>query len=224
MTSRRAISVAAGCATALALFAAAPLARSELLDRVIASVNGKPILLSRAEEQARIAALLDGRTPQAISAAHRQAALDALIDQALVRKQMAQDPVVVTGGEVTARLAEIRGELNATGDEPWQLLLIRYQVDETAVRACIRSQLEQLKFIEARFRPSARAGAAEVEKFYREDYVPRIRRQGGHELPLHEVRAQIEQILTERQITSQMDGWLKSLRADSNVRVLVKFE
>src|SRR5215469_16565643 len=43
----------------LAIATQAP-ANAEVLDRVVASVDGKPILLSRVDEQARIVAMLEG--------------------------------------------------------------------------------------------------------------------------------------------------------------------
>src|SRR6516162_5156258 len=85
---------------------------AELLDRVVASVNGAPILLSRVDEQARLAALVEGREPPAISAQDRGATLDRMINQILIRQQIVRTGFSAADVGMADRLKEIRTQLN----------------------------------------------------------------------------------------------------------------
>jgi len=196
---------------------------AEVLDRVVASVNGAPILLSRVDEQARLAALVEGREPPAISAQDRGATLDRMINQILIRQQIVRTGFSATDVGMADRLKEIRTQLNAASDDAWKQVLARYAIDETALKNYLQAQGEELQFIEARFRPSVQVRAQQIEDFYRSEYLPKLQQRGAAELPLSEVRSQIEQILAERQITSLMNTWLQSLRAQNNIHVWVTF-
>ncbi|HKD93051.1 MAG TPA: hypothetical protein VKB56_14155 [Terriglobales bacterium] len=196
---------------------------AEVLDRVVASVNGAPILLSRVDEQARLAALVEGREPPAISAQDRGATLDRMINQILIRQQIVRAGFSATDVGMADRLKEIRTQLNAASDDAWKQVLARYAIDETTLKNYLQAQAEELQFIEARFRPSVQVRAQQIEDFYRSEYLPKLQQRGAAELPLSEVRSQIEQILAERQITSLMNTWLQSLRAQNNIHVWVTF-
>jgi len=196
---------------------------AEVLDRVVASVNGAPILLSRVDEQARLAALVEGREPPAISAQDRGATLDRMINQILIRQQIVRAGFSATDVGMADRLKEIRTQLNAASDDAWKQVLARYAIDETTLKNYLQAQAEELQFIEARFRPSVQVRAQQIEDFYRSEYLPKLQQRGAAELPLSEVRSQIEQILAERQITSLMNTWLQSLRAQNNIHVWVRF-
>lgn len=198
-------------------------AHAEVLDRVVASVNGTPILLSRVDEQARLAALMEGREPPAISAQDRGAALDRMINQILIRQQIVRTGFSATDVDTADRLKEIRAQMNAASDDAWKQALSRYAIDETALKNYLQAQSEELQFIEARFRPSVQVKAQQIEDFYRNEYLPKLQQRGAAEVPLSEVRSQIEQILAERQITSLMNTWLQSLRAQNNIHVWVTF-
>ena len=64
--------------------------RAEVIDRVVATVNGHPILQSDVDETVRFDALLDDKPVSGISGADVEATLQHLTDQELLRQQMGE--------------------------------------------------------------------------------------------------------------------------------------
>lgn len=211
---------------ALALLLAVTL-RAELLDRVVASVNGKPVLLSRVDEQAHISVLMEGRGPDSITQQDRDRALAALVDQQLIAEQIGSAEAAVSDGEVNAALGEFRRQAMAAGasasDKSWREALARFEVSEDDLRLSTRTKLEQLRFVEQRFRPRVQVSDKQIETYYRSQYVPKMRAQSAAEKPLAEVRTQIENLLAEQQVNSLFTTWLESLRSQASIHVWVKF-
>ena len=197
---------------------------AQVVDRVAATVNGQAILVSEVDDAARFAALLEGKPPQSISDRDRAAALDRLIDQQLVRQRISTAGLLpASEQEIDTRSAEIRHQLSVDNADAWRALLERYSLGEADFREHLRSQLDQLRFIEMRFRPNAHVSTPEVEAYYRDQYVAKMRATGAAEKPLNEVRSQIEEILIEQQVERLLDDWLQALRGEAKVRVLVRF-
>ena len=83
--------------------------RAEVIDRIVATVNGQIILLSDWEDSLRFEAFSSGRPLDRFTAEERKAVLDRLIDQELLREQLqAADIQHASAEEVAQRVAEIR--------------------------------------------------------------------------------------------------------------------
>src|SRR5437867_719595 len=65
-----------------------PARASDIIDRIVATVNGHAILQSDWEEAIRYEAFIDGRQLDKLTADDRKATLDRLIDQELLREQV----------------------------------------------------------------------------------------------------------------------------------------
>jgi len=200
-------------------------APAEVLDRVAASVNNTPILLSQVDEAARFAAFLDGRKSTSITDADRGAALARVIDQELVRQQIRRTEFVgASDAEVATKIAELRKQLPAGGsDATWRAALAQFEVDETDLTEYVRNQLDELRFIDLRFRPSVHIGDKDVETYYRAEFLPKLQAAGAAEKPLSDVRPEIEEILLQQQVNRIFNSWLQGLRAEGRVRVLISF-
>src|SRR5208282_1871804 len=97
------------CASRLALgmaLAVSTLA-GQIVDRVVANVNGHVVLQSDWEQEVALEAFSDGRDPDSFTAPERRAALDRLIDQELLREQV-RPSQPAPSQQVAARLAEVR--------------------------------------------------------------------------------------------------------------------
>src|SRR6202046_2830540 len=101
---------------------------AQVIDRIIASVNGRVILQSDWDEALCYEALLTNRTLAQFTDDDRRAILDRLIDQELLREQMkSADFVHATDAEVAARVADARKQYQqAASTEAWQALLAQY--------------------------------------------------------------------------------------------------
>ena len=83
--------------------------RSEVINRIVATVNGQIILLSDWEDSLRFEAFSSGHPLDRFTAEERKAVLDRLIDRELLREQLhAADIQHATAEEVAQRLGEIR--------------------------------------------------------------------------------------------------------------------
>ena len=79
-----------------------------------------------------------------------------------------------------------------------------------------------MAFVEYRLRPQVSLDPAQVERYYNETLVPALRRQGQAEAPaLSEVREAIEEILVQQEISRRLEEWLRELREQVTVKILL---
>ncbi len=193
----------------------------DVLDRVVAIVNNTPILQSDWEFALRSEALLDGRSPESLSASEQRAVFDRLVDQELLREQMRGSmTVTVTDDEVNAKLKEVREQIEAgKSDQQWQELLRKSDLTEDELKARIRAQLEIMRFLDTRFRPTVRVDFRAVQLYYREQFLPELHKQGGQDIPLSEVAPKIREILTQQRMSEQVNAWMQTLREQADIRI-----
>src|SRR5919108_5325092 len=65
-----------------------PARAADVLDRIVATVNGHIILQSDWEDEINYEAFVNGRVQSSLTRADRKASLDRLIDQELLREQI----------------------------------------------------------------------------------------------------------------------------------------
>jgi len=193
----------------------------EVLDRVVAIVNNTPIFQSDWELALRCEALLDGRGPETLSSTEQREVFDRLVDQELLREQMRGYMITtVTEEDVNAHLKEVRQQIEAGGtDAQWHDQLAKADVSEEEIKSRIRTQLEVLRFLDSRFRPSVRVDYRAIQLYYREQFLPELHKQGGQEVPMSEVAPKIREILTQQRISEQVAAWLQTLREQADIRI-----
>ena len=218
----RAAVVAPAFALLLAvLFIAPQRPVAEVVDRIIATVNGHVILQSDLDEALCYEALLTNRTPAQFTDDDRRAILDRLIDQELLREQMkSADFAHATDSEVNARLADARKLYpQATSNEAWQSLLAQYHLMEKDVLAHIRQQIDVMRLVDARLRPAVQIDSKSIEAYYRDQFVPRLKQSGVSEVPLAAVSAKIRELLTQEKVSELLISWLQTLRSEGQVHI-----
>lgn len=193
----------------------------EVIDRIVATVNGQPILQSEWDEAIRFEAFLDSRPLEKVDATAARATLDRLIDQELLRQQLrAMGMAPVGPDEVARRLEEVRKQIaEGAGEAAWRAALRRYGLTEDEVKGRLTAQLELLRLIELRLRPSVRVDADSVEAYYRDKFLPQLRQQGGPDPPLVEVSPQIEELLAQQRLDDLLIAWLVDLRKQSDIHL-----
>jgi SurA N-terminal domain len=210
--------IAAFGIVALMAALAAPLRATDVIDRIIAVVNAKVITQSDWEDAVAYEALVEN---QPVDAINRKMALERLIDQELLRQQMPPDLAAPSATDLQARIAEIRRQYpGAASDERWRALLSRYGLNESDLAERIATQLTIMRFVDQRLRPSVHVDANSIEQYYREKFLPDLRKAGAADVPLAEVSSGIEEVLAEQRVGDLLSTWLKSLRTQSNIRVL----
>lgn len=193
----------------------------EVIDRIVAIVNNTPIFQSEWELALRCEALLDGRSPESFTEAEQRAVFDRLVDQELLHEQMRGFMVSeVTDEQVNARWQEVRKQIpGASSDEEWKQTLAKAGVTDQELTARIRMQLEVLRYLDARFRPMVRVDYRTIQKYYREQFLPELHKQGGQEMSLSDAVPRIREILMQQRMDEQVTSWLQTLREQADIRI-----
>jgi hypothetical protein len=194
---------------------------AQVIDRIIATVNGHVILQSDWDEALCYEALLTNRTLAQFTDDDRRAVLDRLIDQELLREQMkSADFPHATDAEVAARVADARKQYpQATSGDAWQTLLAEYHLAEKDLLAHVRQQIDVMRLVDARLRPAVEIDSKSIEEYYRDQFVPKLKQSGASEVPLAEVSAKIRELLTEQKVSELLVSWLQTLRSEGQVRI-----
>ena len=196
---------------------AIPAHAGEVIDRIVANVNGHILLQSDWEEELSFAAFANARPLDALTPAERKAALDRLIDQELLREQVR--PSESAPAElVAARVTEIRKALLLTSAEEWRAALQRYGLTQPAIEKRLGNDIQLMRLVEARLRPSIQVDSRAVESYYRERLLPELQRAGNKTVSLPEVFGHIRDLLTEQKVNQLLDSWLVSLRSESRIQ------
>jgi hypothetical protein len=204
----------------LALLTTTFAAGAELIDRIVATVNGHIILLSDWEDSLRYEAFSSGRPLDRMTAADRKSALDHLIDQELLREQLKDSDVLhPSSEEVAQRVAEIRKQFpEAETELGWRKHLDSYRLSEENLKSRVAAELDLMRLVDARLRPSVTVDSKSIESYYSEELLPQLRQSGGQNVPLADVTAKIKELLTQKKISQLLTAWLQDLRAGSEIR------
>jgi peptidyl-prolyl cis-trans isomerase SurA len=202
-----------------------PAERGDVVDRIVAIVNGDLVLESDVEEEERFRKLYpygDDATKTV-----REQAVTSLIDRTLLLQQEAGFPqVAVTDEQVKKDEDDLRKDLPACGsadcvsDAGWKKFLTAAGFTEDELSDRLRQRIQVLRFVEQRFRAGIRVSDDEIEAFYNKTLLPEYAKNNKPAPPLESISSRIEEILLQQQVSSLLDQWLKSLRDAGHVRVL----
>jgi|SRR5580658_4276649 hypothetical protein len=214
-----AIRIGRHCVLVLAL--TLPLAFSaeagQVVDRVVTNVNGHVLLQSDWEQEIALEALQDSRDPDSFTTAERKAALDRLIDQELLREQV-RPSQPAPADQVAARVTEVRKlQPDCATDEGWHAKLQRYGLTQSALEKRMSDDIQLMKLVEDRLRPSIQIDQHAVETYYHDQLLPEMRKAGSSATPLTEVFGKIKTLLAEKKMNELLTGWLASLRSGSHI-------
>lgn len=158
------------------------------IERVVAVVNGRPVLLSELRAFERVRGLAEA------------AALEALVDERLMYVEAARLPQAEVLPEEEQRAAS---ELAARRPELAEL-------PAGDLRRLVRRQITILKYVEFRFRPQLRVGDEEVRAAFEADPAAG----DSYEAAKEAVRARLER----RALDERVEAWVRELRARAEVR------
>jgi len=193
----------------------------EVIDRIVATVNGHIILQSDWNDALRYEGLLSGRAPGQFSDEDRRAVLDRLIDQELLAEQMNSASFQhASEAEAAAQVADARKQYpEAATDEGWKQLLDRFGLTEKLLTTHVQQQIDLMRLVDAHLRPAVQIDSKSVEAYYREKFVPELKQTGAPDVPLSDVSAKIRELLTQEKVNELMVSWLQTLRSESKVSV-----
>jgi peptidyl-prolyl cis-trans isomerase SurA len=202
-------------------FMSRPAFAGEVIDRIVATVNGHIILQSDWSAALRYEGLLSARSLRDFTEEDRRAVLDRLIDQELLGEQMKSALIRhASEEEAAAQVAQTRQLYpDAATDDGWKAILARFGLTEKELVAHVQEQLDLMRLVDAHLRPTVQIDSQSIEAYYRDRFVPQLKQSGSGEVPLQEVSAKIRELLTEEKVSELMVSWLHSLRSESKLSV-----
>jgi peptidyl-prolyl cis-trans isomerase SurA len=202
-----------------------PAERGDVIDRIVAIVNGDLVLESDVEEEERFTRLYPYGTNENMPL--RDQAITRLIDRTLINQQQAGFPQTpITDEQVAKDEADLRKDLPAcahadcSSDAGWKNFLTKEGFTEEELRGRLRQRTQVLHFIEQRFRNGVRISDQQIEDFYNSTMLPEYEKQKATAPPLDSVRDRINEVLLQQQVSSLLDQWLKTLRDSGHVRMM----
>jgi peptidyl-prolyl cis-trans isomerase SurA len=197
---------------------APPVGAGQIVDRMIANVNGHVMLQSDWEEELAFEAFVNGRSLDSFTADERKAALDRLIDQELLREQV-RPSEEAPAPEIAQRVSEVRKlHPEATTDDGWHAALLRCGLTQSELEKRLGESIQLMRLVEARLRPSIQIDQKAVESYYHEQLLPELKKAGNREVALPEVFGHIRDLLAEQRLNQLLHGWLASLRSASRIQ------
>jgi hypothetical protein len=204
-------------AIALSMLLSISARAGEVVDRVVTNVNGHVVLQSDWEQEVAFEALSDGRDPASFTSDERKAALDRLIDQELLREQV-RPAQPAPAEQVAASVAEVRKlHADSATDDAWHATLQRYGLSQKSLEKRLSDQIQLMRLVEDRLRPSIHIDQQAVEAYYHDQLLPEMKRAGSRATPLTEVFGRIKDLLAEKKMNELLSGWLANLRSGSHI-------
>ncbi len=190
----------------LALALAAPVP----VDRVLAVVNGTPVLASDRDTAA--AAALVPREEGESDAGYAAATVDALVTLELRWQDLAAAGIDQRV-RVDVDAAWDRAADRVGGDAELRRRLAAVGVPPALLRDLLRRAAVVEAYVRQRFSPFTRPTLAEVEAVYRDELVPALRERGEAVPLLDAVRTQIEALVRERKLNAEIERWTGDLES-----------
>jgi hypothetical protein len=187
--------------------------RAEVTDRFLAVVNDRVIT----ESEAVWALALDPELqPLDLSAQNKRAMLERLIDVVLLDQEAEKIPQNEPSKE---EIDNYKNELvkrfgsKSVFDERMQ----RVGLNEESLNQIVSRWLKIFKYIDFRFRAFVFVRPEEIERYYREVALPRLRNRGGQVRTLEEMRDDIEHILIEEKFNAELDRFFDEARQQAQI-------
>jgi transcriptional regulator with XRE-family HTH domain len=207
-----------GLCLLLCVALAAPGSAGQIVDRMVANVNGHILLQSDWEQEIAFEAFVDGRSPDSFTSAERKAALDRLIDQELLREQV-RPAEGAPADQIATRVSEVRKlHPDAVTDDGWRAALERCGFTQSDLEKRLGESIQLMRLVEARLRPSIQIDQKAVESYYHEQLLPELKKAGSREVALPEVFSHIKDLLAEQRLNQLLHGWLATLRSASRIQ------
>jgi len=199
-----------------------------VLDRLVAVVNGDVILESDVDEERRFEEIQPYR---AATDSTRAKIIERLVDRALILQQAALQPEdAVPDKDLDAQIATLRKDIPACKqyhcetDEGWKKFLGEHGFTEEEFRSRWLQRMQLLKFIEVRFRNGVKIKDEDIQSYYEKTMLPEYARRNVTPPKLETVKRRIEEVLLQQEVSALLEDWLKSLRAQGSVRIIVPGE
>jgi hypothetical protein len=195
--------------TLLAAVAATP----QTVNSIVAVVNGEVITLLDVQITAEFG--LAGGGPAGAGMDPLTFALEALIDRKIVL-DLAKEVRNADPSEVDAAAAGLR---RSVGEAAFAAKLAKFGLSADGLRPYLAERILFDKALAMRFGQGVPVSLTEIERYYRDIYVPEQTRLGRPVEPLELAGEAIEARLREGRRTQQMNDWVRDLRKRADIQI-----
>jgi len=175
--------------------------RAEVLDRMVAVVDGHIITASDVRQEREISMRLGDKPIE-----DEKALIQHMIDNYLIETQIADFPGVdVTDAEVDA---ELKNSVPREG------------VPSAATREAVRLRIRMRKYFELRFGQFIRPSDEDIRNYYNNVFVPAAKERNVNPIPpLDQVTDLIRSNVFQESLNHEINIWLEAIRRRSTIEV-----
>lgn len=174
---------------------------AQVLDRMVAVVEGHVITLSDVRQEREVRSRLGETSPDDDAALIRE-----MIDDYLIERQSSNFP----GADVTQE--EINTELKNSSTKEG--------TPSAALRDAVGRRVRMKKYFDLRFRQFIRPSDDDLKKYYDDVFVPEAKNRGLNPIPpLAQITDAVRNNVVQEQMNHEINVWLDAIRARSNIEV-----
>jgi hypothetical protein len=200
--------VAMSCIVPYVLLVGVATIRAEIIDRVLAVVDGAVITLSDVTAASEL-----GLVPEEAADDRIGAVLARLINRQLILREVDRyTPSEPTEEAVDQEVETVRARF--TSAEAYASALTRSGLDDKRLRLLLRDSLRIRAYVEQRFSVPP-PGDEELRRYYSEHLQEFA--QAGQPAPFENVRTQIEQAVVSARRETLVDDWVNGLRRRADI-------
>jgi hypothetical protein len=195
----------------LAAVLARPATPGEVVDRIVARIDGDIITLGEVRELGAYQKLAGGSTGLTEETLLRQ-----LVDQWIVATDAAAarfpQPELDDVDSELARLEHSVGTPQAFASR-----LAALGLTAKALRRMVTRQLYLEHYLDYKFRPTVQIDPKAIERYYQESLLPELKARNESSPPMESVSEQIREVLVQRDISRRSEEWLVQTRGQVHV-------
>ena len=187
-----------------------------VVDRVAVIVGRRAVKTSDIDRDLRVSSFLNRQPLDQTPAARRKAA-ERLIDQELVRQEIATGQYSQpTDQDVANFLQQLKRDRFGGSDAGFRTELARYHLTEDQLKRHLLWQLTVLRFIDQRFRPSVLVTDEDAAAYYRE-HRAELQKAYPQNSSLEALTPKIRETLTGERINQAFEDWLAETRRATRI-------
>jgi hypothetical protein len=200
-----ALLMTAACGTAYA---------QQVVDRLVARIEGDVILLSDVEKLGHYQQFLDGKSQS------NEEILQLLIDQWVVRTEAETSRFPAPSPADVQRNVE-RVKKSFASPEEYQARKTEAGLTDAEISEMAAAQLYLSNYLDSRFRPSVQIDPKAIEDYYQTGVVARAKARGVQPPTFEAARDLIQEFLVQQGINDEANRWLKESRNGLHVENLL---
>ena len=191
--------------------------RAVVIDRIAVVVGKYVIKTSDIDRDLRLTSFLNNE-PLSLSASARKVAAERLIDQQVIRAEIAAGGYSrATDSDADAMLRQIQHDRFGNSGARMTAELQRYGLTEDQLRSQLLWQLTVLKFIQQRFQPGVVVSDEDVQAYYTQ-HVAELRRQYSGDSSFPTLEPKIRSQLEGDAVNHEFETWLSEARKRTTIK------